>query len=93
VLDKVTTGQKKALDLFMEQSKRQVELATKAKGFDEFIKGQAELAKETSERMLEETKTNMQVANEMREKYSAMVKDQIAKFTDKVRSFTPGMGS
>ncbi|MCB2263739.1 MAG: phasin family protein [Candidatus Thiosymbion ectosymbiont of Robbea hypermnestra] len=81
--DKVTSNQKAAMDLFMERSKRQVELAKKAKGFDEFVKGQAELAKETSELMLEESQKSVQFLNEMRDAYATLFKDEISKFTNK----------
>lgn len=90
VVEKITSRQMEAMNFMMEQSKRQMELATRVKGFDEFIKAQAELAKETSERMLEESKANMQIASEVREEYRTFVQEGMSALGDEVRKVTPG---
>ena len=63
---------------------------TEGKGFDEFLKGQAELAKETSERMLEESKASMQIATEVREEYRAFVQEGMNAISEEVRKASPG---
>ena len=90
VLEKITSRQSDAMNFMMEQSKRQMKLASEVKGFDEFIKGQAELAKETSERLLEESKANMQIASEVREDYRAFVQEGVNALSEEVRKITPG---
>jgi phasin family protein len=90
VLDKITSRQMEAMNFMMEQSKRQMKLATEAKGFDDFIKGQAELAKETSERMLEESKASMQIATEVREDFRSFVQEGMSAISQGVRNVTPG---
>jgi len=90
VVEKMTSRQMEAMNFMMEQSKRQMNLATEVKGFDEFIKAQAELAKETSERMLQESKANMQMATELREEYRAFVQEGVSKISEGVRKVTPG---
>ena len=55
VWEKLASRQMEAMNFMMEQSMRQMKLATESKGYSEFVKGQVELAKETSERMMEET--------------------------------------
>ena len=90
VLEKITSRQMEAMNFMMEQSKRQMKLATEAKGFEEFIKGQAELAKEASERLLAESKASMQIATEVREDYRAFVQEGMSKISEGVRKVTPG---
>ena len=90
ILEKITSRQMEAMNFMMEQSKRQMKLASEAKGFDEFLKGQAELAKETSERMLAESKASMQIATEVREDYRAFVQQGMSLLSEQVRKVTPG---
>ena len=90
VLEKITSRQMESMNFMMEQSKRQMKLASEAKGLEEFLKGQAELAKETSERMLEESKASMQIATEVREDYRSLVQDGMTAISEEVRKVTPG---
>jgi len=90
-LDKVTSRQKEAMDFMMEQTKRQMELATTTKGFDDFIKQQGELAKETYNRMLEESKENMEMTRQFREDYSSFIKEEVDRISEKFRKVAPGM--
>jgi phasin family protein len=89
VLEKITSRQMEALNFIMSQSKRQMQLATEAKGYGEFMKGQVELAKETSERMLEETKANMQIANEVRDDYRSFVQKGMGELSEEVKKVAP----
>lgn len=88
VVEKITSRQMEAMNFMLEQSKRQMELATQVKGFDEFIKGQAELAKQTSERLLEESKANMQIVSEVREDYRSFVQQGMNELSEDVRRVT-----
>jgi phasin family protein len=69
--EKLVGRQMDAVSLAMEQGIRQVKLATEAKGYTEYMKGQVELAKETSERAMAEAKANLKVAGEVQEDYRA----------------------
>ena len=89
VLERITSRQMEALNFMMAQSKRQMQLATEAKGYSEFMKGQVELAKETSERMLEETKANMQIANEVRDDYRSFVEKGMSELSAEVKKAAP----
>ena len=89
VLEKITSRQMEALKFMMGQSKRQMQMATDAKGYGEFMKGQVELAKETSERMLEETKANMQIANEVRDDYRSFVQQGMGELSAEVKKVVP----
>jgi hypothetical protein len=65
----ITTRQMDVMNLFMEQGVRMMSLATEAKGYSDLYKGQVEMAKEISERMMAESKANMKLAGEIRDDY------------------------
>jgi hypothetical protein len=58
-----------ALNLFMEQGVRMMTLATEAKGYSELYKGQVEMAKDITEKLMAESKTNMALVSEIRDDY------------------------
>jgi phasin family protein len=90
VLEKIASRQMDAMNFMLEQSMRQMKAASEAKGYGDFLKAQVELAKETSERMLEETKANMQIANEVRDDYRSFVQEGMSEISEGVRKATPG---
>ncbi|MGB5736784.1 MAG: phasin family protein [Thiohalocapsa sp.] len=69
VVETVTTRQMDVMNLFMEQSLRMMSLASEAKGYSDLYKGQVEMAKTVSERMMEESKAGMKLASEIRDDY------------------------
>ena len=69
VAEKMAARQMDALNLFMEQGARMMKLATEAKGYSDYYKGQVEMAREMSERMMQESKANMKLAGELRDEY------------------------
>ena len=89
VMEKIASRQMDAMNFMLEHGMRQMKLASEAKGYNEFVKGQVELAKETSERMMEETKANMQIAAEVREDYRAFVQDGMSELSEGVRKASP----
>jgi phasin family protein len=89
VWEKLASRQMEAMNFMMEQSMRQMKLATESKGYSEFVKGQVELAKETSERMVEETKENMKLVGEVRDDYRVFMEKGMSELSDEVRKATP----
>lgn len=69
VVEKMAARQMDAMNLFMEQGVRMMRLAGEAKGYGDFYKGQIDMAKEMTERMMTESKSNMQFAAEVRDDY------------------------
>ncbi|MGB5832806.1 MAG: phasin family protein [Thiohalocapsa sp.] len=65
----VTSRQIDVMKVFMDQGVRMAALSTEAKGYSELYKGQVEMAKAITERMLEESKSNMKLAGEIRSDY------------------------
>jgi phasin family protein len=86
--EKLTARQMDAVNAMVEQGIRQMKLATEAKGYNEFMKGQVELAKELSGRMMEETKANMQMAGEVRDQYRTWVEQGVSELTSEMRKNT-----
>jgi hypothetical protein len=78
-----------ALNLFMEQGLRQMKLATESKGYNDFVKGEMDLAKEMSTRMMEETKANMKLAGEVRENYRSWFQQGVSDLTAEIRKTAP----
>jgi len=67
--EKLAARQLDAMNLFMEQGMRMMTMATEAKGYGDYYKIQVDMAKEMAERLMKESKTNMQVAGELRDEY------------------------
>ncbi|MCF7983944.1 MAG: phasin family protein [Thiohalocapsa sp.] len=67
--EQVAARQMDAMSLFLEQSVRMMKLATEAKGYSDYYKSQVEMAKEMTERVMTESKTNMEMAGQMRDGY------------------------
>lgn len=72
--ENLVTRQMDTVSFAMEQGIRQVKLATESKGYTDYMKGQVELAKETSERAMEEAKASLKVAGEVQEDYRAWMR-------------------
>jgi phasin family protein len=85
VWEKLAARQLEALNLMMEQSVRQMKIASEAKGYNEFVKAQVEMAKEASERMMEEVRTNMALANEVRDEYRAWAQAGMSEMTAEIK--------
>jgi phasin family protein len=88
VWEKLAARQMDAVNAMMEQGKRQIKQATEAKGYNELLKGQMELAKEVSERLMSETKTNMELAGEVRDDYRAWMQAGVSELTSEMRKTT-----
>lgn len=88
-LEKMTSRQMDIMNLMMEQGMRQMKLATESKGYNEFMQGQMELAKEMSERMMEESKANVKIAGDVRDEYRAFFQKGMSEMSDEIRKVNP----
>ena len=82
VAEKMVARQMDAMNLFMEQGVRMLKLATEAKGYSELYKGQVEMAKDVSEKLMAESKTNMALAGEIRDDYRGWFDAAMAELKD-----------
>jgi len=85
VWESLAARQIDALNLLMEQGTRQMKLATESKGYNEYVKGQVELARETGERLMAETKTNLQLAGQVRDDYRAWFQQGVSELSAEMR--------
>ena len=69
MVDTVATRQVDMMNMFMEQGLRMMTLTTEAKGYSDLYKGQVEMTKEMAERMVEESKSGMKMAGQIRDDY------------------------
>jgi phasin family protein len=84
-LEKLVTRQMDAVSFAMEQGIRQAKLATEAKGYTEYMKGQVELTKEASERAMAEAKGNLKVAGEVQQDYGAWMQKGMSDLSAELR--------
>jgi hypothetical protein len=88
IWEKLAARQMDVVNAMMEQGMRQIKLATEAKGYNDFLKGQMDMAKEVSERLMTETKTNMELAGEVRDDYRAWMQAGVSELTSEMRKTT-----
>jgi phasin family protein len=88
VWEKLASRQMEAVNLLMEQSVRQMKMASEVKGYNDFVKGQMEMAKEAGERMMAETKTNMELAGQVRDDYRAWMQSGVSEMSAEMRKTT-----
>ena len=88
VWETLAARQMDAFNLMMEQGVRQVRLANESKGYNELVQGQVDLARETSERLVEESKVNLQLAGQVRDDYRAWMQAGVADLTAGMRKTT-----
>jgi hypothetical protein len=77
------------MNLFMEQGIRQMKLATESNGYSDYLKGEVELAKEISARMMEETKANMALAGQVRDQYRNWFQQGVSELSADMRKAAP----
>jgi phasin family protein len=88
IWEKLAARQMEAVNLMVEQGVRQMKLASESKGYNDFLKGQMEMAKEAGERMMAEAKTNMELAGEVRDDYRAWMQSSVSELTADMRKST-----
>jgi hypothetical protein len=89
VFERLATRQMDAANLFVEHGIRVMKLATEAKGYNELLKGQVDATKELSERLMTESKTNLQVAAEVRDDYRGWMDKYLAEVNAQLRKAVP----
>jgi hypothetical protein len=89
VFERMTAKQMEGMNLLMEQGNRMLTLATGAKGYNEFLKGQIEITQELSRRMMAESQANMAMAGQMREEYQSWFVKNMADVTADMRKSVP----
>jgi hypothetical protein len=87
--ERMTSRQMDVMGYFMEQSMRSLKVAAESKSYTDFVKTQMEMAKELGEHMMEESKTTLKVANEVRDEFRDWYKDGMTEIAADMRKAAP----
>jgi len=93
-MKELTAKQMEDFKFMMDQTKRQMELATEVKdanSLKDFLEAQVKVAKETGDHLVDDAKKRMEMLNGTREKYAAFIKEEADKLAEKFRKMTPNM--
>jgi hypothetical protein len=71
VAERMAARQMELVGQWMEQGTKLMRVATEARGYGDLYKAQVDMAKETSEQVMAESKANLQLATEARDEYRA----------------------
>jgi len=89
IFERLAARQMDAVNLCMEHSMRTMKLATESKGYNELIKGQVEAAKDLTERLMAESKSNVALAGEVRDDYRVWFEKNMAEVSADLRKVVP----
>lgn len=78
----MASRQMEVMNMLMEQGIRMMTLVSEAKGYNDLYKGQVEMAKEITERMMEESKANVKLVGDMRDSYRKWLDEAMADAKD-----------
>jgi hypothetical protein len=82
IAETVATRQMDVMNLLMEQGLRMMNLTTEAKGYTDLYKGQVEITKVVTERLVEESKNGMKLAGQIRDDYRGWFDAALAEMKD-----------
>lgn len=83
--ERMTARQMDVMGFFMEQTLRSMKLAGESKSYTDYVKAQTEMAKELGERVMEESKTSMKIASEVRDEYRDWYKQGVTEVVEGLR--------
>jgi hypothetical protein len=89
VMERMAARQMDAMNLFMEHGIRLMKVSTESKGYNELFKGQVEAAKDLSERLMSESKTNMKLVHEVRDDYRGWFEKNLSEVSADLRKAAP----
>ncbi len=58
-----------AMNLYLEQGTRMMQLGTESRGYADLYKGQVEMSRDLGTKLMDESRTNMKLAGQMRDEY------------------------
>lgn len=67
--ERMAQRQLDAMNLYLEQGTRMMQLGAESKGYADLYKGQVEVTRDLGAKLMDESRVNMQMAGEMRDAY------------------------
>ena len=89
LFDRLAAQQMEALNMLMEHGNRTLTLASDAKGYNTFLKGQIEAAKDLSEQVMAKSKSSLTLAGQASEDYRAWYMRNLAEVSADLRKAIP----
>lgn len=86
--ERMVARQMDAVSMMMESGLRQAKVASEAKGYNDLVKSQVDFAKELGQRMVDETRQNLQLAGEARDEYRTWFEKGVAGVKDRMAQAT-----
>jgi hypothetical protein len=69
--ERIAQRQLDAMNLYLEQGTRLMQLGAESKGYAELYKGQVEMTRDLGAKLMDESRANMKIAGEVRDEYRA----------------------
>lgn len=91
VFERMTAKQMEGINLLMEHGNRMFTLATGAKGYNEYVKGQIEMTQDLSKRLMAESQANLAMAGQVREEYQSWFVKNMGDVTADLRKAVPSL--
>ena len=91
IFERLAARQVDAMNLAVEHGVRLTKLATESKGVNEFFKAQVEAAKDLGERVMNESKANVQLAGQTRDDYRVWFEKSLAEVSADLRKAVPAV--
>jgi len=88
-MERMLARQMDVFNLLMDGSLRQVKMFTEAKGPNDLLKGQMELIRELSERVLTESREGVKMASDARNEYRAWFEQGMQAVNEKMTHLRP----
>jgi hypothetical protein len=85
IWDKLANRQVEAMAPYFDHAVRLAKLATEAKGYNEFFKGQVDATKDLSERVVADSKSTLQAFGEVRDDYRDWLETSLADVSSGLR--------
>ncbi|MES9843837.1 MAG: phasin family protein [Candidatus Sedimenticola sp. PURPLELP] len=86
--EKMAEAQMATFSLFVDTGIAQMKLASESKDPKELVDGQVEIAKKLGEELVSKGRETMELTNEVRDEYSALVEKGVSQFTGKINEAT-----
>ncbi len=91
LFERMAAQQMEALNMLMEHGNRTLTLASDAKGYNTFLKGQIEAAKDLSEQVIAKSKAGMTLAGQANEDYRTWYMSNLAEVSADLRKAVPAV--
>jgi phasin family protein len=89
IMERMMARQLDTFNLVVDSGLRNIKMVTEAKGPNDLVRGQMDLIREVSERLLTESRESVKLASDSRDEYRAWVEQGVQAVTEKMGKFRP----